>query len=138
MRNLYILFIMVALFSCKNKDEVVDKSSDALSHEDVVSLEKTSLFSNEAIVYEGTFEGKYFGDKVILKLSDTKFTIDYKNKTYNGDLFKKEDGSLMEIDAKKKLPFQFFRWSDNSEIMILNEDGTADENGENYLTRVSN
>ena len=43
----------------------------------------------------------------------------------------------MEIEAKNnKLPFQFLRWTDNSEIMILNEDGMADDNGENYLTRV--
>lgn len=126
------------IFSCKKEVNSVDRSSDNLTHEDVVSLEKNSVFTNEALVYKGTFEGKYNGDKVTLKLANDKFTIDYKNETYKGDLFKKDDGSLMEINVEKHhLPFQFFRWSDNSEIMILNEDGLADDNGENYLTRTS-
>lgn len=126
------------IFSCKKESNSVDRSSDSLTHEDVVSLEKNSVFTNEALIYKGTFEGKYNGDDVKLELANDKFTIEYKNQTYKGDLFKKDDGSLMEIDAKKHhLPFQFLRWSDNSEIMILNEDGLADDNGENYLTRTS-
>ncbi|HCC95610.1 MAG TPA: hypothetical protein DEQ26_15070 [Flavobacteriaceae bacterium] len=116
----------------------MDKSSDGLSHEDVLSLEKNSVFTSETLIYKGVFEGKYFGDKIVLKLADDKFTAEYKGQSYDGELFKKDDGSLMEIDSKKKkLPFQFLRWSDNSEIMILNEDGMADDNGENYLTRIS-
>ena len=98
---------------------------------------QNSVFTNEAFIYKGVFEGKYFGDKIVLKLSESQFIIEYKGKTYEGDWFKKDDGSLMEIEAKNiKLPFQFLRWTDNSEIMILNEDGMADDNGENYLTRV--
>ena len=109
-----------------------------MSHEDVLSLEKNSVFTNETLIYKGTFEGKYFGDKVVLKLTDNDFYVEYKGKTYGGEWVKKDDGSLMEIETKKnKLPFQFLRWSDNSEIMILNEDGLADDNGENYLKRVT-
>lgn len=140
MNKLFFLIAISSLFifSCKKDLNNVDRSSESLSHEDVVSLEKNSVFTNEALIYKGTFEGKYNGEKVILKLADDKFSIDYKNNTYKGDLFKKDDGSLMEIDVEKHhLPFQFFRWSDNSEIMILNEDGLADDNGENYLTRIS-
>ena len=134
----FLLFIsQFFLFSCKKDNVEVDKSSDGLSHEDVLSLEKNSVFTSETLIYKGVFEGKYFGDKIVLKLSDNHFVIDYKGKTYEGDWFKKDDGSLLEIDAEKhKLPFQFLRWSDNSEIMILNEDGMADDKGENYLTRV--
>ncbi len=135
----FLLFIsQLFLFSCKKDNIEVDKSSDGLSHEDVLSLEKNSVFTNETLIYKGVFEGKYFGDKIVLKLADDKFTAEYKGQSYDGELFKKDDGSLMEIDSKKKkLPFQFLRWSDNSEIMILNEDGMADDNGENYLTRIS-
>lgn len=134
----FLLFIsQFFLFSCKKDNVEVDKSSDGLSHEDVLSLEKNSVFTSETLIYKGVFEGKYFGDKIVLKLSESQFIIEYKGKTYEGDWFKKDDGSLMEIEAKNnKLPFQFLRWTDNSEIMILNEDGMADDNGENYLTRV--
>ena len=49
----------------------------------------------------------------------------------------REEVMVSLAEAKNiKLPFQFLRWTDNSEIMILNEDGMADDNGENYLTRV--
>ncbi|WP_312150664.1 hypothetical protein [Empedobacter sp.] len=135
----FLLFIsQLFLFSCKKDNVEVDKSSDGLSHEDVLSLEKNSVFTSETLIYKGVFEGKFFGDKIVLKLADDKFTAEYKGQSYDGELFKKDDGSLMEIDSKKKkLPFQFLRWSDNSEIMILNEDGMADDNGENYLTRIS-
>lgn len=139
MKSLYFLTIFICFFafSCK-KEVVADKSSEGLSHEDVLSLEKNSVFTNEALIYKGTFEGKYFGDKVVLKLTDNDFFVEYKGKNYKGEWVKKDDGSLMEIETKKnKLPFQFMRWSDNSEIMILNEDGLADDNGENYLIRVT-
>ena len=133
-----LLIFNFSLLSCKKEQVEIDKSSDGLSHEDVLSLEKNSVFTNETLIYKGVFEGKYFGDKIVLKLADDKFTIEYKNQTFDGELFKKDDGSLMEIaPKKKKLPFQFLRWSDNSEIMILNEDGMADDKGENYLTRIS-
>ncbi len=134
----FLLFIsQFFLFSCKKDNVEVDKSSDGLSHEDVLSLEKNSVFTSETLIYKGVFEGKYFGDKIVLKLSESQFIIEYKGKTYEGYWFKKDDGSLMEIEAKNiKRPFQFLRWTDNSEIMILNEDGMADDNGENYLTRV--
>ncbi|MGV0924010.1 hypothetical protein [Empedobacter tilapiae] len=133
-----LLIFNFLLLSCKKEQVEIDRSSDGLSHEDVLSLEKNSVFTNETLIYKGVFEGKYFGDKIVLKLADDKFTIEYKNQTFDGELFKKDDGSLMEIaPKKKKLPFQFLRWSDNSEIMILNEDGMADDKGENYLTRIS-
>ncbi|TGN24297.1 hypothetical protein [Empedobacter tilapiae] len=133
-----LLIFNFSLLSCKKEQVEIDRSSDGLSHEDVLSLEKNSVFTNETLIYKGVFEGKYFGDKIVLKLADDKFTIEYKNQTFDGELFKKDDGSLMEIaPKKKKLPFQFLRWSDNSEIMILNEDGMADDKGENYLTRIS-
>ena len=139
MRKISFLIATVCLFtfSCKKEKVEMEQSTDGLSHEDVLSLEKNSVFTNETLIYKGVFEGKYFGDKIVLKLSDNHFVIDYKGKKYEGDWFKKDDGSLLEIDAEKhKLPFQFLRWSDNSEIMILNEDGMADDKGENYLTRV--
>lgn len=133
-----LLIFNFSLLSCKKEQVEIDRSSDGLSHEDVLSLEKNSVFTNETLIYKGVFEGKYFEDKIVLKLADDKFTIEYKNQTFDGELFKKDDGSLMEIaPKKKKLPFQFLRWSDNSEIMILNEDGMADDKGENYLTRIS-
>ncbi|WP_413532185.1 hypothetical protein [Empedobacter brevis] len=135
---LLLLIFNFSLLSCKKEQIEIDRSSDALSHEDVLSLEKNSVFTSETLVYKGVFEGKYFGDKIVMKLAEDKFTIEYKNQTFEGELFKKDDGSLMEIAPKKKrLPFQFLRWSDNSEIMILNEDGMADDKGENYLTRIS-
>ena len=140
MKKISLLIAVSCLFafSCKKEKAKVEQSTDGLSREDVLSLEKNSVFTNETLVYKGVFEGKYFGDKIVLKLADDKFTAEYKGQSYNGELFKKDDGSLMEIDSKKKkLPFQFLRWSDNSEIMILNEDGMADDNGENYLTRIS-
>ncbi len=140
MNKTCLLFVISCflLFSCKKENANIDRSSDGLSHEDVLSLEKNSVFTNEALIYKGTFKGMYYGDKIVLKLHNTEFEIEFKQKSYKGQLFKKDDGSLMEIDAgKNKLPFQFLRWSDNSEIMILNEDGMADENGENYLTRVT-
>ncbi|WP_314059117.1 hypothetical protein [Empedobacter brevis] len=140
MKRIGFLLLMchLLIFSC-NKDKVErDKSSDGLSHEDVLSLEKNSVFTNETLIYKGIFEGDFYGEKVILKLDEDKFSVEYKGQPYNGDLYKKDDGSLMEVvSKKKKLPFQFLRWSDNSEIMILNEDGMADDKGENYLTRIS-
>ena len=139
MKSIYFISLSICFFtfSCK-KDIVVDKGSEGLSHEDVLSLEKNSVFTNETLIYKVTFEGKYFGDKVVLKLTDNDFYVEYKGKTYEGEWVKKDDGSLMEIETKRnKLPFQFLRWSDNSEIMILNEDGLADDNGENYLKRVT-
>ncbi len=139
MKKISLLIAVSCLFafSCKKEKAKVEQSTDGLSREDVLSLEKNSVFTNEAFIYKGVFEGKYFGDKIVLKLSESQFIIEHKGKTYEGDWFKKDDGSLMEIEAKNnKLPFQFLRWTDNSEIMILNEDGMADDNGENYLTRV--
>ncbi|MDM1524066.1 hypothetical protein HX088_12395 [Empedobacter sp. 225-1] len=138
-RNVIFLIAFIFLmFSCKNEKTEIDKSSDGLSHEDVLSLEKSSVFTNETLVYKGIFEGNYSGDKIILKLTEKSFLVDYKGQSFEGELFKKDDGSLIELaPKKKKLPFQFLRWSDNSEIMILNEDGMADDNGENYLTRIS-
>ncbi|MGU9939219.1 hypothetical protein F0358_14585 [Empedobacter brevis] len=140
MKRIGFLLLMchLLIFSC-NKDKVErDKSSDGLSHEDVLSLEKNSVFTNETLIYKGIFEGYFYGEKVILKLDEDKFSVEYKGQSYNGELYKKDDGSLMEVvSKKKKLPFQFLLWSDNSEIMILNEDGMADDKGENYLTRIS-
>lgn len=139
MKKISLLIAVSCLFafSCKKEKAKVEQSTDGLSREDVLSLEKNSVFTNEAFIYKGVFEGKYFGDKIVLKLSESQFIIEYKGETYEGDWFKKDDGSLMEIEEKNnKLPFQFLRWTDNSEIMILNEDGMADDNGENYLTRV--
>lgn len=139
MKKISLLIAVSCLFafSCKNEKVKVEQSTDGLSREDVLSLEKNSVFTNEAFIYKGVFEGKYFGEKIVLKLSDSQFIIEYKGKTYEGDWFKKDDGSLMEIEAKNnKLPFQFLRWTDNSEIMILNENGMGEDNGENYLTRV--
>ena len=97
----FLLFIsQFFLFSCKKDNVEVDKSSDGLSHEDVLSLEKNSVFTSETLIYKGVFEGKYFGDKIVLKLADDKFTAEYKGQSYDGELFKKDDGSLMEIDSK--------------------------------------
>lgn len=140
MKKIGFLLLMcnLMLFSCKKEKVEMDKSSDSLSHEDVLSLEKNSVFTNEALIYRGVFEGDYYGEKLVLKLAEDSFSAEYKGQSYEGELFKKDDGSLMEIaPKKKKLPFQFLRWSDNSEIMILNEDGMADDKGENYLTRIS-
>lgn len=135
-RTLILICLSATLFyNCKAKKE--DRGNGVLSHEDVVSLEESSTLSMELIQYQGVFEGKYFHEPIHLELEkDGDYSIKYKNKIVEGEWFKKDDGSLMEFDSKKKLPFQFMLWSDNQTIMILNSDGTADENGENYLTRI--
>lgn len=122
---------------CKKQE---DRSSSGLSHEDVVSLEQNSVFSSETLVYDGIFKGNYEGEQIVLVLrKNNKYRLEYRNKEYQGEWVKTDEGALMELDTKKNnLPFQFFRWSDNSEIMILNSNGMADDKGENYLTRIEN
>lgn len=133
--SILLCFIAFSFFNCKEKKE--DRGNGVLSHEDVVSLEESSTLSMELIQYHGIFEGKYFDEPISLDLEkDGDYVIKYKDKTIKGEWYKKDDGSLMEFDSKKKLPFQFLLWSDNQTIMILNSDGTADENGENYLVRI--
>ena len=136
LRTLILLCLFaISFYSCKQKTE--NKGNGVLSHEDVVSLEETSTLSMELIQFDGKFEGKYFDEPIQLELDkDGDYNIQYKGKTVEGEWFKKDDGSLMEFDSKKKLPFQFMLWSDNQTIMILNSDGTADDNGGNYLTRI--
>lgn len=137
--SLFVVLISVyCLLFVQCKDRQEDKSSPGMSHEDVVSLEQNSVFSYESFVYEGNFEGLYENEKLMLVLKKNgRYVLGYRGKEYKGEWTKKDDGSLMELDAKKhRLPFQFFKWSDNTEIMILNPDGMADENGENYLTRL--
>ena len=137
----YIILLSTLLVvnqSCKNNEQV-DKSYGKLTHEDVVSMEESAEFSYANIIYEGKFKGEYDGETMELELDeDGDFTVKYKTKTIEGEWFKKDDGSLFEFDSNKKLPFQFLKWSDKNTIMILNADGTADENGENYLTRIEN
>lgn len=129
------LFISFCTWSCKEKE--VDKSYGKLSHDDVISLEQNSVYSYDQIVFEGDFAGDYFGEKIQLELAKNgKYIISYKGKEVKGEWFKKDDGSLVEFDSKKQLPFQFMKWSDPTTLMILNADGTADENGGNYLTRI--
>lgn len=140
MKKIGFLLIICSLFfsSCGKEKADMDRSSDGLTHEDVLSLEKNSVFTSETLVYKGVFEGNYYGEKVVMRLAENTFSVEYRGQSYEGELFKKDDGSLMEVAPKKrKLPFQFLRWSDNSEIMILNEDGMADDKGENYLLRIS-
>ena len=130
----FLLILTLSIIACKEEKE--DKSYGTLTHEDVVSLEESSVSTFETIIYEGNFEGEYFDDKISLQLEDDgDYTIQYKNKKVEGEWFKKDDGFLIEIDSKKQLPFQFLMWSDNHTIMILNADGTADDEGKNYLTR---
>ncbi|MBS7333951.1 hypothetical protein [Faecalibacter bovis] len=137
MINRFILFLIltISIFGCKEEEK--DKSYGGLTPEDVLSIEESSIFSYESIIYEGKFKGEYFDQIIELELdNDGDFTILYKNNKIKGEWYKKDDGSLMEFDSKKKLPFQFLKWSDNSTIMILNSDGTADDEGGNYLTRI--
>ena len=125
------------LVSCEKEN--VDKSYGNLSNEDVISIEQTSVKSYEPIIYKGEFKGDYNGNTILLDLDDDgDFTVQYKDKKIKGEWYKKDDGFMMEFDSKKKLPFQFLLWSDNQTIMILNSDGTADDEGGNYLTRKKN
>ena len=125
------------LWNCKKETE--DKSYGSLTTEDVVSIEQNSVKSYEPIIYKGDFKGDYFGNEISLELDDDgDFVVHYKDKKIKGEWYKKDDGFMMEFDSKKKLPFQFLLWSDNRTIMILNSDGTADEEGGNYLTRIEN
>ena len=134
-RIIILLSVVIYFVSCKEEKE--DKSYGGLTHEDVISIEESSVFSFESIVYEGKFKGEYFDQMIELELDDNgDFTVFYKNNKIKGEWYKKDDGSLMEFDSKKQLPFQFLKWSDNSTIMILNSDGTADDEGGNYLTRI--
>lgn len=129
-----LLFIGM-IFSCKEENK--DKSYGALTHEDVESLEQSSLSTFDPIIYDGEFSGDYNGAEISLELDeDGDFIVQYKSKKIKGQWFKKDDGFLMEFDSKKQLPFQFLLWSDNTTIMILNSDGTADDEGGNYLTRI--
>lgn len=135
-KSVFGLFIIALSFS-SCKEEVADKSYANLTHEDVESMENSSLSSYETIIYEGDFSGEYNENKVFLELEDDgDFTIKYKDKEVEGTWFKKDDGSMIELDSKKVLPFQFILWSDNTTLMILNSDGTADDEGGNYLTRI--
>lgn len=137
MINRFILFLILTISIIGCKEEEKDKSYGGLTPEDVLSIEESSIFSYESIIYEGKFKGEYFDQIIELELdNDGDFTILYKNNKIKGEWYKKDDGSLMEFDSKKKLPFQFLKWSDNSTIMILNSDGTADDEGGNYLTRI--
>lgn len=132
-----ILFLIIAISFVGCKEEKEDKSYGVLTHEDVLSIEESSVFSFESIIYRGKFKGEYFDQIIELELEENgDFTIFYKNNKIKGEWYKKDDGSLMEFDSKKQLPFQFLKWSDNSTIMILNSDGTADDEGGNYLTRI--
>lgn len=132
-----ILFLIIAISFVGCKEEKEDKSYGVLTHEDVLSIEESSVFSFESIIYQGKFKGEYFDQIIELELEENgDFTIFYKNNKIKGEWYKKDDGSLMEFDSKKQLPFQFLKWSDNSTIMILNSDGTADDEGGNYLTRI--
>lgn len=128
---------MLCFIFCSCKEEKPDKSYGVLTHEDVVSIEENSTYSYESILYEGQFKGQYFDENITLDLvSNGHFIIQYKGKVVEGEWFKKDDGSLIEFESKRKLPFQFMRWSDNKTIMILNADGMADDQGQNYLTRI--
>lgn len=130
-----LIIIAFSFSSCKK--EKVDKSYANLTHEDVESMENSSLSAYETIIYDGVFAGEYNEHEVYLELEDDgDFTINYKDKKVKGTWFKKDDGSMIELDSKKVLPFQFILWSDNTTLMILNSDGTADEEGGNYLTRI--
>jgi len=121
--------------NCKEKKE--ESNYDKLTQEDVKSLEESSLYTHELIQYKGQFEGDYFGDKITLQLDKSgDYTINYKGNEIEGKWFKKDDGSFIEFDSKKQLPFQFMKWSDNTTLMILNLDGTSDDEGGNYLTRI--
>ena len=83
MKKISLLIAVSCLFafSCKKEKAKVEQSTDGLSREDVLSLEKNSVFTNEAFIYKGVFEGKYFGDKIVLKLSESQFIIEYNGKT---------------------------------------------------------
>lgn len=130
-----IIVIVLTFFSCKKEQK--DKSYANLTHEDVESMEQSSLGNYETIIYSGEFSGEYNGNGIILDLEDDgDFTIKYKDKKVEGNWFQKDDGSMIELDSKKVLPFQFILWSDNTTLMILNSDGTADDEGGNYLTRI--
>jgi len=139
MKRIQLLFaiaVSISLISCEKKDE--DKSFGNLSHEDVVSIEQNSIKSYEPLVYKGNFKGDYNENEISLELDlDGDFIVNYKGNKIKGEWFKKDDGFLMEFDSKKQLPFQFLLWSDNNTIMILNSDGTADDEGGNYLTRIN-
>ncbi|HEY4539962.1 MAG TPA: hypothetical protein VIG94_08150 [Faecalibacter sp.] len=129
------ILLIGMIFSCKKEEK--DKSYGSLTHEDVESLEQSSLSTLDPIIYNGQFKGDYNGSEIALELDeDGDFIVYYKEKKVKGEWFKKDDGSLMELDSKKQLPFQFLLWSDNTTIMILNSDGTADDEGGNYLTRI--
>ncbi|WP_322970116.1 hypothetical protein [Faecalibacter sp. LW9] len=129
------ILLIGMIFSCKKEEK--DKSYEALTHEDVESLEQSSLSTLDPIIYNGQFKGDYNGSEIALELDeDGDFIVYYKEKKIKGEWFKKDDGFLMELDSKKQLPFQFLLWSDNTTIMILNSDGTADDEGGNYLTRI--
>jgi len=129
------ILLIGMIFSCKKEEK--DKSYGSLTHEDVESLEQSSLSTLDPIIYNGQFKGDYNGSEIALELDeDGDFIVYYKEKKIKGEWFKKDDGSLMELDSKKQLPFQFLLWSDNTTIMILNSDGTADDEGGNYLTRI--
>lgn len=138
-RNKLVFGLIILSFfgSCKKEDE--DKSYGNLTHEDVISIEENSVKSYETIIYKGIFKGDYNGRELTLELdNDGDFTVNYKDNKIKGEWYKKDDGFMMEFDSKKKLPFQFLLWSDNETIMILNSDGTADDEGGNYLTRIEN
>lgn len=129
------ILLIGMIFSCKKEEK--DKSYGSLTHEDVESLEQSSLSTLDPIIYNGQFKGDYNGSEIALELDeDGDFIVYYKEKKIKGEWFKKDDGFLMELDSKKQLPFQFLLWSDNTTIMILNSDGTADDEGGNYLTRI--
>lgn len=135
-KHIITFFSLIIIFTSCSKEKV-DKSYGVLTHEDVVSIEENSVFSYEQIIYSGKFSGVYFDEKIELELNKNgNYLILYKGKKIEGEWFIKDDGSLIEFDGRKKLPFQFMSWSDNNTLMILNADETADDNGQNYLMRI--
>ena len=138
-RNIIFFGLIFSFIFCSCDKPIEDKSYGILTHEDVISIEQNAVKSYEPIIYKGEFKGEYNNNLIMLDLDlDGDFSVVYKDKTIKGQWYKKDDGFLMEFDSKRKLPFQFLLWSDNQTIMILNSDGTADDEGENYLTRIEN
>ena len=128
MKKISLLIAVSCLFafSCK-KEVIADKSSEGLSHEDVLSLEKNSVFTNEALIYKGTFEGKYFGDKVVLKLNDPE-TYSYTPEM-NVDYERVDLGakSLHEIKSENYQYYTFLREK-------TFQSSLQDFNGEKFFT----
>lgn len=129
---LSILALSLSFISCK--EEKIEE--DALSHEDIESLNDTSLYNASEINYEGTYEGNIKGKEVILTITDEGFEVSEGGKKALGTWVRIDDGTIIELSPSSgNVAVKFYGWSDNDNWIALSDEGEYPEK-EEFLHRV--